>query len=149
MKNLLLICLLFLSANIYAQEQAARNDFSTVDGIINTVYEVISGPAWANILAHCENDRIMLKAFEDFNDQLIFCDWNIPSDIINSFRTADIIKCKGESSNRVIFNVGGNKYRLICTYKFGIRSIVLYVKFIGTHAEYDRIEDVCEVNMFK
>lgn len=45
MKNLLLICLLLLSTNIYAQEQAVQSDFSTVDGIINGVYEVISGPA--------------------------------------------------------------------------------------------------------
>lgn len=102
---------------------------------------------WANIQQHCEKDKIMLNAFEDFMNQLEYCDWDIPSDITKSFRTADIVSCK-ENFNRVIFNVGGNKYRLICSYKFGKNNVVLYVRFVGTHSEYDKIEDICTVNMF-
>jgi len=103
---------------------------------------------WANVMEHCRHDVIMLKAFLDFREQLRYCDWNIPSDIIKSFRTADIVTCEGVPFNRVIFNVGGNKYRLICGYKFGSRNIVLYVRFVGTHKDYDKINDVCTVNMF-
>ncbi len=103
---------------------------------------------WNNIIEYCGNDSIMLTAFENFHNQLQYCDWEIPSDIIQSFRTADIISCQNKPFNRVIFNVGGNKYRLICGYKFGKNNVVLYVRFIGTHTEYDNILDVCEVNMF-
>ena len=102
---------------------------------------------WANVIEHCKQDLVMLKAFQDFHNQLSYCDWDIPSDITRSFRTADIILCKGKSFNRVIFNVGGNKYRLICGYKFGLRNVVLYVRFVGTHKEYDKV-NICEVNMY-
>ncbi len=103
---------------------------------------------WANIQEHCQKDKIMLNAFGDFINQLKYCDWNIPNDITKSFRTADIISCQGESYNRVIFNVGGHKYRLICGYKFGKNNVVLYVRFVGTHSEYDEIDDICQVDMF-
>ncbi len=42
------------------------------------------------------------------------------------------------ANNRVVFNIGGNKYRMVVrfNYDYGIA----YVRFIGTHAEYDRID---------
>jgi mRNA interferase HigB len=59
--------------------------------------------------------------------------WRGPDDIKRQFgTTVDFV-----GDNRVIFDLGGNKYRLIVhvSYRFG-RALV---KFIGTHAEYDRI----------
>lgn len=44
-----------------------------------------------------------------------------------------------KGSNRVIFNVGGNNYRIICTYRFKKMKAHLYVNWIGTHAEYDKL----------
>ncbi len=102
---------------------------------------------WANVILHCQSDAIMRKAFNDFKNQLEYCDWKIPSDITSSFRTADIVPCLGQAFNRVVFNVGGNKYRLICGYKFGKNSVVLYIRFVGTHPEYDKVK-VCEVDLF-
>ncbi|MEL6533771.1 MAG: type II toxin-antitoxin system HigB family toxin [Bacteroidota bacterium] len=63
-------------------------------------------------------------------------DWEQPLDIVATFGSADIL---GKGSNRVVFNLGGNKYRLICGYWFGRRRVHLYVKWIGTHAEYDKL----------
>jgi len=103
---------------------------------------------WANVIEHCKNNKIMSNAFEDFYAQLKYCDWNIPSDITKSYRTADIIVCEGKPFNRVIFNIGGNKYRLICGYKFNKSNVLLYIRFVGTHKEYDKISEVCDVNMF-
>ena len=40
-------------------------------------------------------------------------------------------------SNRVVFNVGGNKYRLVVEMQY--RAGIVWVKFIGTHEQYDRI----------
>jgi len=101
----------------------------------------------ANVWKICENDIKMEKAFRNFYNQLKFCDWEIPNDIIRSFSSADIITCANQSFNRIVFNIGGNKYRMICGYKFGINSVILYIRFVGTHKKYDKV-DVCKVNMF-
>ena len=60
-------------------------------------------------------------------------DWATPHEIKAAFRNASVL-----GDNRVVFNIAGNKYRLIVkfNYAFGIG----YVRFIGTHAEYDRIK---------
>ena len=63
-------------------------------------------------------------------------EWNEPNDIISTFRSADIL---GNSSERVVFNIGGNKYRMICRYHFGISRVHLFIKWIGTHAEYTKL----------
>ena len=65
-----------------------------------------------------------------------FADWNIPEDIKATFGYADIL---GEGSNRVILNIGGNNYRMICKYAFGEKQVHLFVLWIGTHAEYDKL----------
>lgn len=101
---------------------------------------------WMNVLDVVEKDYEMRNAFLKFYEKLKNTEWNIPSDIFNTFNSADIIKC--ESSNRIVFNIGGNKYRLICGYHFGRTYINLFVKFVGTHTQYDKI-DVCNVNIFK
>ena len=63
-------------------------------------------------------------------------DWEQPEDIIALFNSADLL---GKGSNRVVFDIGGNNYRMICKYLFGVTSVHLYVKWIGTHAEYDKV----------
>lgn len=67
---------------------------------------------------------------------IINADWEKPQDILNTFSSADIL---GKSSDRVVFNIGGNKYRMICTYYFGHKNVHLYINWLGTHAEYDKI----------
>jgi mRNA interferase HigB len=59
-------------------------------------------------------------------------DWATPAEIKAVFRTASIVR-----NNRVVFNICGNKYRLIVTVNYAYR--VIYIRFIGTHAQYDRI----------
>jgi mRNA interferase HigB len=56
----------------------------------------------------------------------------------SSTRSAEAASLSLSADNRLIFDLGGNKYRLIVhvSYKFGR----VLVKFIGTHAEYDRID---------
>lgn len=62
--------------------------------------------------------------------------WNEPNDIKATFNSADIL---GKSSERVVFNIGGNKYRMICSYFFGKNRVHLFVKWIGTHAAYTKL----------
>ena len=59
--------------------------------------------------------------------------WQSPADIKAQFRNASILK-----DSRVVFNICGNKYRLVTkiSYKHG----VIRIRFIGTHKEYDAID---------
>lgn len=63
-------------------------------------------------------------------------DWNNPQDILLTFNSADIL---GNGTNRVVFNIGGNKYRIICKYYFGKQNVHLFVKWIGIHATYSKL----------
>jgi mRNA interferase HigB len=60
-------------------------------------------------------------------------DWSRPTDIKVLFNSADIL-----ANDRVVFNIGGNKYRLVAAVHY--RGKRVYVRFIGTHAEYDAID---------
>jgi len=60
-------------------------------------------------------------------------DWGSPTDVKRDFGNASILK-----DGRVVFNIGGNKYRLIVWINFAYR--VVYIRFIGTHAQYDQID---------
>lgn len=60
-------------------------------------------------------------------------EWKTPADIKAQYRSASILK-----DNRVVFNICGNKYRLIVKINYG--HGVVRVRFIGTHKEYDAID---------
>lgn len=75
-------------------------------------------------------------SFEILFSILKRADWKVPNDIISTFNSADIL---GRSSDRVIFNIGGNSYRMICRYHFGAKKVHLFVKWVGTHAEYTKL----------
>jgi mRNA interferase HigB len=64
-------------------------------------------------------------------------DWSGPAEVKEKYRSASIV-----GDNRVVFNIRGNHYRLVVKINYPYR--VVYVRFIGTHAEYDKI-DVEEV----
>ena len=59
-------------------------------------------------------------------------DWQKPTDITKQYRTASIL-----GNNRVVFNIKGNDYRLITVINYDFK--IVYVRFIGTHKEYDKI----------
>jgi len=75
-------------------------------------------------------------SFEIWFSILKRADWNEPNEIVSTFSSADIL---GKGSERVVFNIGGNNYRLICKYHFGKMKVHLFVKWIGTHAEYTKL----------
>jgi mRNA interferase HigB len=58
--------------------------------------------------------------------------WRGPQDIKNAYRTASLIR-----NNRVVFNIKGNRYRLIAAIKYDFQ--IVYIRFVGTHAAYDKI----------
>ena len=60
-------------------------------------------------------------------------DWATPADVKRDIRTASILK-----DGRVVFNIAGNKYRIVVWINYPYR--VVYVRFIGTHHQYDKID---------
>ena len=69
---------------------------------------------------------------EAWHSEAIKARWHSPKDIKEQFRSASILK-----SNRVVFNIAGNKYRLVVAMDYDRQAC--FVKFIGTHYQYDRI----------
>ena len=67
---------------------------------------------------------------------LKLADWNEPGDITKTFGSADLL---GNGSDRVVFDIAGNNYRMICKYHSGATMFHLYIKWIGTHAEYTKL----------
>lgn len=59
--------------------------------------------------------------------------WEKPAEVKEKYRNASFVK-----GNRVVFNIKGNDYRLIVKINYPYRMV--YVRFVGTHAEYDKID---------
>lgn len=58
-----------------------------------------------------------------------------PQEIIGYFRNADQV-----GNGRIVFNIANNKYRLVAKFEYTIQCV--FVRFIGTHKEYDAIENI-------
>lgn len=59
-------------------------------------------------------------------------DWKSPAQIKAAYRSASLV-----GNDRVVFNIAGNKYRLVVRVNYHYR--VIYIRFVGTHRQYDRI----------
>ena len=59
--------------------------------------------------------------------------WKTPNDIKKEYPSASFL-----ITNRVVFNIKGNHYRLIVKINFDFG--IVWIRFIGTHAEYDKID---------
>ena len=59
--------------------------------------------------------------------------WNNLNELKKSFSTVDYV-----GNDRYVFNIKGNKYRIVVMMFFDIRT--MYIRFIGTHVEYDKID---------
>ena len=60
-------------------------------------------------------------------------EWNNPLEIRKTYANASVLK-----SSRIVFNIKGNSYRLVT--KFNFEKKWIFIRFIGTHAEYDTID---------
>lgn len=99
---------------------------------------------------YCSCMRIIAKrTLRDFWEQSIYVDseqplkswfkeaskacWRTPTDIKDKYRHASF-----PGNNRVVFNIAGNKYRLIVRVNYN--NGMVYVRFVGTHTQYDQID---------
>ena len=79
-----------------------------------------------------------MSSFEAWIQKVKAADWNSPEDMSQTFASVDIL---GKGSNRAVFDIGGNNFRIICKYQFGDTMVHLFICWIGTHAEYTKICD--------
>jgi mRNA interferase HigB len=59
--------------------------------------------------------------------------WQTPADVKEQYRNASILK-----NNRTVFNIAGNKYRLVVEINYPAQ--IIFIRFIGTHQDYDSID---------
>lgn len=72
------------------------------------------------------------QGLKSWVDEVRQASWMQPADIKARYRSASILK-----NRRVVFNIKGNDYRLVVSVAYHYQAV--YVKFIGTHKEYDAI----------
>ena len=77
-------------------------------------------------------------SFAEWLTKIKYADWKKPADLQATFPGTDLL---GKGSGRAVFDIGGNKYRMIGKYAFGDKQVHLFVCWLGTHAEYDKLCD--------
>ena len=81
---------------------------------------------------YCNKHKETKSQLEAWYHEAKNADWKNSQEIKEKYRSASII-----GGNRVVFNIKGNKYRLVT--KINYQMMIVYIRFIGTHKEYDKI----------
>ena len=76
--------------------------------------------------------RPSLETWYDVIEKISF---KFPSEVTTFFKDADTLK-----NNRIVFNICENKYRLIVKFEYQYQTA--FIRFIGTHKEYDKIKNI-------
>lgn len=85
----------------------------------------------AFIKRHAQAEQALLAWYAEASRAI----WKTPQDIKSQYSSVSFV-----GQNRVVFNIKGNDFRLIVAVAYRIG--VVYVKFVGTHAEYDKIDAI-------
>ena len=86
-----------------------------------------------NLIAYWERYPEAEQPLRAWHDEALKASWKTPQDIKAHYSSASFVE-----NNRVVFNIKGNRHRLICSVAYRLGAV--YIKFIGTHAEYDKID---------
>ena len=80
----------------------------------------------------CKGRADARKDMEVWHVEVKHANWSTPHEVRKVYSTASIL-----GNGRVVFNICGNKYRLVVRIKYDFQTV--YIRFMGTHKEYDRI----------
>lgn len=75
------------------------------------------------------------SALEEWYEKTKKSEWTCFADMKNTFNSVDAV-----GNQRYVFNIKGNDYRLVVLIQFTPRTV--YIRFVGTHKEYDAIRDI-------
>jgi mRNA interferase HigB len=98
---------------------------------------VITKKRLENFIKQYPDANISLKFWYDIINANSF---SSAQEVIQVFNSADYL-----GNERLVFNIARNKYRLIAKFRFHPRAQRVYIRFIGTHAEYDKITDISNI----
>jgi len=80
-----------------------------------------------------ETHADVASALNDWYATVKNADWGSFADVKQTYGSVDYV-----TDNRYVFNIKGNRYRLVAMIFFSVRTV--YIKFVGTHADYDKID---------
>ncbi len=80
-----------------------------------------------------ESHPLSEQYLKTWYDTAMNSDWKTPNDVKLTYANASVLK-----DNRIVFNIKGNTFRLVA--KFNFEKQWIFIRFIGTHAAYDRID---------
>ena len=83
--------------------------------------------------AFCKRHPKAKGSLEAWHQEVARADWATPSEAKTQFRSASVLQ-----DNRVVFNIEGNHYRLVVKINYPYR--IVYIRFVGTHADYDTVD---------
>lgn len=78
---------------------------------------------------HSDSEQYLKTWYDTVKNSI----WSNPNEVKQTYVNASILK-----SNRIVFNIKGNSYRLVA--KFNFEKQWVLIRFIGTHTEYDKID---------
>lgn len=73
------------------------------------------------------------NSLESWHKEILKTNWKNPNEIKEQYKSASIV-----GNNRVVFNIHGNKYRLIIAINYPAQ--IVFIRFVGTHKQYDAID---------
>ena len=80
-----------------------------------------------------KDQKAVKSALDAWFHEVQIADWETPADVTANYTNASIV-----GRDRVVFNIKGNAYRLVVAVDY--RRQIVFVKWLGTHAQYDKID---------
>ena len=80
-----------------------------------------------------KDEKAVRVALESWFHEARKAGWKTPADVVKKYANASIV-----GSDRVVFNIKGNDYRLVVAIHYGLQ--IVFIKWLGTHAAYDKID---------
>ena len=87
------------------------------------------------LVSYYTNYKDAETALEEWYEKTTLAEWENFTQVRQTFNSADYV-----GNKRVVFNIKGNKYRLVALVLYKIKMV--YIRFVGTHAEYEQIKDI-------
>jgi mRNA interferase HigB len=88
---------------------------------------------FVDTLRGSKDQKAVKSALDAWFHEVEQADWKTPADVRKAYANASIV-----SSDRVVFNIKGNDYRLVVA--INCRLQIVFIKWLGSHAEYDHID---------
>ena len=89
--------------------------------------------AKSTLREYWENNPDTEQYLKTWYNTVMSSDWKTPNDVKRTYANASILK-----DSRIVFNIKGNSYRLVV--KLNFEKQWIFIRFIGTHPEYDKID---------